>query len=142
MSQPTTDLSTVYAVQVPHKTGPAPMAITLGTLGLVVAALTTLSFLTDLRIDWDVAGPVAIAATGLGILVLGGLGMVLSRRRGEPSPIPAPAPPAPPSPPARPDYADQTPVAASAASAVDTNVITGNSAIGTQRADDVDPPTS
>lgn len=139
MSQPTTDLSTVYAVQVPHKTGPAPMAITLGTLGLVVAALTTLSFLTDLRIDWDVAGPVAIAATGLGILILGGLGMVLSRRRGDSSPIPAPAPPAPP---VRNAYADQTPVSASATSAVETMSIPQSSPMDTQRADDVEPPTS
>lgn len=142
MSQPTTDLSTVYAVQAPHKTGPAPMAITLGTLGLVVAALTTLSFLTDLRIDWDVAAPVAIAATGLGILILGGLGMVLSRRRGDSSPIPSPAPPVPPVPPVRNAYADQTPVSASATSAVETMSIPQSSPMDTQRADDVEPPTS
>lgn len=142
MSQPTTDVTNVYAVQAPLKTGPAPLAIALGTLGLVVATLTTLTFLTDLRIDWDVAGPVAIAATGLGILLLGGLGMILSRRRAGTSPVPAPEAAEHPGHPARPAYADQSPVAASATSAVETSSIPPTSPIGTQRADDVEPPTS
>lgn len=59
--------------------GPAPFAIVLGLLGLVVAGVTLVAELTDLTIPWDDLGPWTVVAAGLVVLLVGAIGLRASR---------------------------------------------------------------
>lgn len=58
--------------------GPAPFAVLLGVACLVVAGVGLAVQVSDLTIDWAVAGPVTIVVGGLLLVVVGWLGL---RRR-------------------------------------------------------------
>ena len=59
--------------------GPAPFAIVLGILGLVVAGVTLAAELTDVTIPWDNLGPWTVVAAGLLVLLVGAIGLRASR---------------------------------------------------------------
>jgi hypothetical protein len=61
--------------------GPAPFAIVLGLLGLLVAGATLLTELTDVSMPWTDLGPWSVVAAGLVVLVVGALGLRSSRTR-------------------------------------------------------------
>jgi hypothetical protein len=58
-----------------YRTGPAFVPVTVGILGLLVAALVLLQTATTVRIDWARLGPISIVVTGLVLVGLGLLGM-------------------------------------------------------------------
>ena len=62
--------------------GPAPFAIVLGILGLLVAGVTLLRELTDVTLPWTDLGPWSVVAAGLVVLVVGAIGLRSSRARG------------------------------------------------------------
>ena len=59
--------------------GPAPFAIVLGLLGLVVAGVTLAAELTDVTVPWDDLGPWTVVAAGLLVLLVGAIGLRASR---------------------------------------------------------------
>ena len=59
--------------------GPAPFAIVLGLLGLVVAGVTLVAELTDVSVPWDDLGPWTVVAAGLLVLLVGAIGLRASR---------------------------------------------------------------
>ena len=59
--------------------GPAPFAIVLGLLGLVVAGVTLAAELTDVNVPWDDLGPWTVVAAGLLVLLVGAIGLRASR---------------------------------------------------------------
>ncbi len=59
--------------------GPAPFAIVLGILGLVVAGVTLAAELTDVTVPWDDLGPWTVVAAGLLVLLVGAIGLRASR---------------------------------------------------------------
>ena len=61
--------------------GPAPFAIILGILGLVVAGAVLLGELTDLSLPWNDLGPWSVVAAGLVVLLVGAIGLRSSRSR-------------------------------------------------------------
>jgi hypothetical protein len=61
--------------------GPAPFALVLGLLGLVVAGATLLSELADVNVPWDDLGPWSVVAAGLVVLLVGAIGLRSSRSR-------------------------------------------------------------
>jgi hypothetical protein len=61
--------------------GPAPFAIILGILGLVVAGAVLLGELTDLSLPWNDLGPWSVVAAGLVVLLVGAIGLRSSRTR-------------------------------------------------------------
>lgn len=61
--------------------GPRLGTVLLGLLALLVAAWALVGNLTDLDLEPRTAGPVAIGGVGLLLLVLGLVGLVVSRRR-------------------------------------------------------------
>jgi hypothetical protein len=62
--------------------GPAPFALVLGLLGLVVAGSTLLAELTDLSLPWNDLGPWSVVAAGIVVLLVGAIGLRSSRNRG------------------------------------------------------------
>jgi hypothetical protein len=62
--------------------GPAPFAIILGILGLVVAGAVLLGELTDVSLPWNDLGPWSVVAAGLVVLLVGAIGLRSSRTRG------------------------------------------------------------
>jgi len=61
--------------------GPAPFALVLGLLGLVVAGATLLSELADVNVPWDDLGPWSVVAAGIVVLLVGAIGLRSSRAR-------------------------------------------------------------
>jgi hypothetical protein len=61
--------------------GPAPFALVLGLLGLVVAASTLLAELTDVTLPWNDLGPWSVVAAGIVVLLVGAIGLRSSRSR-------------------------------------------------------------
>ena len=59
--------------------GPAPFAIILGILGLLVAGVTLVSEVTDLTVPWDDLGPWTVVAAGIVVLLVGAIGLRASR---------------------------------------------------------------
>lgn len=113
-----------YAVKAPVKTGPAPFPIALGLLGLIVAVLVGTTQITSVDVNWRVAGPASIVVLGAALLLIGAAGLLSSRRRrGAVQPA-------------------STPTAESASWAVETSGSVDTSASATQRAAEVEPPTS
>lgn len=64
----------------PWLQGPAPFAIVLGLLGLLVAGGVLVSELTDLTFPWADLGPWTVVAAGLVIVLVGAIGLRSSRR--------------------------------------------------------------
>ncbi len=75
----------VSTAPVPVITGPAPVPIILGILGLVIAVTAVVTRAADLIIDWGRAGPVTVLGAGLLLVVFGLIGMRGRSRTGEPS---------------------------------------------------------
>lgn len=67
-------------VQPPRRTGPAPVSIVVGLVGLLVALGAGFSASTDLDPDWASIIPLAVVAVGLVIVVLGLAGLRSQRR--------------------------------------------------------------
>lgn len=61
--------------------GPAPFALVLGLLGLVVAGVTLVSELADVNVPWDDLGPWSVVAAGIVVLLVGAIGLRSSRAR-------------------------------------------------------------
>lgn len=62
-----------------HKSGPAPFAVLLGTLGLLTALAVVLSEVADVSIPWSGLGPWLVVGGGLAVVLVGLLGMRASR---------------------------------------------------------------
>ena len=62
-------------------TGPAPFALVLGLLGLLVAGSVLVGELTDVTLPWGDLGPWSVVAAGLGVLLVGAIGLRSSRSR-------------------------------------------------------------
>ncbi|MBR7743610.1 hypothetical protein KC207_09940 [Phycicoccus sp. BSK3Z-2] len=62
-----------------HRRGPAPFALLLGTLGLLLALAVLVGESVDLSPDWSVLGPWAVVAGGLLVVVVGLLGIRSNR---------------------------------------------------------------
>jgi len=62
--------------------GPAPFALVLGLLGLVVAGSTLVAELTDVTLPWNDLGPWSVVAAGIVVLIVGAIGLRSSRSRG------------------------------------------------------------
>jgi hypothetical protein len=60
--------------------GPAPFAVVLGLLGLLVAGAVLLTELTDVRFPWADLGPWTVVAAGLVVVLVGAIGLRSSRR--------------------------------------------------------------
>jgi hypothetical protein len=67
------------AAQPPYLRGPAPFAIILGLLGLLVAGVTLVSEVADLTVPWDDLGPWTVVAAGIVVLIVGAIGLRASR---------------------------------------------------------------
>jgi len=61
--------------------GPAPFALVLGLLGLLVAGSVLLNELTDVTLPWGDLGPWSVVAAGLVVLLVGAIGLRSSRAR-------------------------------------------------------------
>jgi hypothetical protein len=59
--------------------GPAPFAVVLGLLGLVVAAATLVTEVVGIDVPWDDLGPWSVVGAGVLVLLVGGLGLRASR---------------------------------------------------------------
>ncbi|WP_377644319.1 hypothetical protein [Oryzobacter terrae] len=59
--------------------GPAPFAIVLGLLGLVVAATTLFTEIVGIDVPWGDLGPWTVVGAGVLVLLVGGLGLRASR---------------------------------------------------------------
>lgn len=59
--------------------GPAPFAVVLGLLGLVVAAATLFTEVVGIDVPWDDLGPWSVVGAGVLVLLVGGLGLRASR---------------------------------------------------------------
>jgi hypothetical protein len=64
----------------PWLRGPAPFAIVLGLLGLLVAGATLVTELTDVSFPWADLGPWTVVAAGLVVVLVGAIGLRSSRR--------------------------------------------------------------
>ncbi len=62
-------------------TGPAPFALVLGILGLLVAGSVLVGELTDVTLPWGDLGPWTVVAAGLVVLLVGAIGLRSSRSR-------------------------------------------------------------
>ena len=62
-------------------TGPAPFALVLGLLGLLVAGSVLVGELTDITLPWGDLGPWSVVAAGLVVLLVGAIGLRSSRSR-------------------------------------------------------------
>ncbi len=65
--------------------GPAPFALVLGLLGLLVAGSVLVGELTDITLPWGDLGPWSVVAAGLVVLLVGAIGLRSSRRRDTPA---------------------------------------------------------
>ncbi|MGL5910221.1 MAG: hypothetical protein ACRCZP_09480, partial [Phycicoccus sp.] len=65
-----------------YRTGPAPVALVIGLLGLVLAISVLLTEVTELGVPWDDVGPWSVVVAGAVILLVGTLGLRSSRSRG------------------------------------------------------------
>ncbi|MGL5852834.1 MAG: hypothetical protein ACRCZD_18805 [Phycicoccus sp.] len=65
-----------------YRTGPAPVALVIGLLGLVLAVSVLLTEVTELGVPWDDVGPWSVVVAGAVILLVGTLGLRSSRSRG------------------------------------------------------------
>jgi len=82
---PTASTATMERAEPPEQEwlkGPAPFALVLGLLGLVVAGATLLSELADVNVPWDDLGPWSVVAAGIVVLLVGAIGLRSSRTRG------------------------------------------------------------
>lgn len=61
--------------------GPAPFAVVLGLLGLVVAAVTLFTEIVGFDVPWGDLGPWTVVGAGVLVLLVGGLGLRASRGR-------------------------------------------------------------
>jgi hypothetical protein len=61
--------------------GPAPFALVLGLLGLVVAGSVLVGELTDVSLPWNDLGPWSVVAAGVLVLLVGAIGLRSSRAR-------------------------------------------------------------
>ena len=61
--------------------GPAPFALVLGLLGLLVAGSVLVGELTDITLPWGDLGPWSVVAAGLVVLLVGAIGLRSSRSR-------------------------------------------------------------
>ncbi len=80
----TASTTTTTATEPPEQEwlkGPAPFALVLGLLGLVVAGATLLSELADVNVPWDDLGPWSVVAAGIVVLLVGAIGLRSSRAR-------------------------------------------------------------
>ncbi len=64
----------------PWLKGPAPFAIVLGILGLLVAAGVLLTELVDVTFPWADLGPWTVVAAGIVVVLVGAIGLRSSRR--------------------------------------------------------------
>jgi hypothetical protein len=62
-------------------TGPAPFALVLGLLGLLVAGSVLVAELTDITLPWGDLGPWSVVAAGLVVLLVGAIGLRSSLSR-------------------------------------------------------------
>jgi hypothetical protein len=77
-----TSATTAPALPEPtYLTGPAPFAVVLGLLGLLFAAATFLTQLTDLSLPWTDLGPWTVVGAGLVVVIVGAIGLRGSRTR-------------------------------------------------------------
>ncbi|MGL5929811.1 MAG: hypothetical protein ACRCY8_12825 [Dermatophilaceae bacterium] len=82
-AMPTTGTPTPATPTPPtYRTGPAPVALVIGLLGLVLAASVLLTEVTDLGVPWDDVGPWSVVVAGAVVLLVGTLGLRSSRSRG------------------------------------------------------------
>ena len=65
-----------------YLSGPAPFALVLGLLGLLVAGSVLVNELTDVTLPWGDLGPWSVVAAGLVVLLVGAIGLRSSRNRG------------------------------------------------------------
>jgi hypothetical protein len=65
-----------------YLSGPAPFALVLGLLGLLVAGSVLVNELTDITLPWGDLGPWSVVAAGLVVLLVGAIGLRSSRNRG------------------------------------------------------------
>ena len=65
-----------------YLSGPAPFALVLGLLGLLVAGSVLVNELTDISLPWGDLGPWSVVAAGLVVLLVGAIGLRSSRNRG------------------------------------------------------------
>ncbi len=65
-----------------YLSGPAPFALVLGLLGLLVAGSVLVDELTDITLPWGDLGPWSVVAAGLVVLLVGAIGLRSSRNRG------------------------------------------------------------
>lgn len=61
--------------------GPAPFALVLGILGLLVAGSVLVGELTDVHLPWGGLGPWSVVAAGVVVLLVGAIGLRASRSR-------------------------------------------------------------
>ena len=61
--------------------GPAPFALVLGLLGLLVAGSVLVGELTDVSLPWNDLGPWSVVAAGVLVLLVGAIGLRSSRAR-------------------------------------------------------------
>jgi len=59
--------------------GPAPFALVLGVLGLLVAAAVLINELADVSLPWQNLGPWSVVAAGVVVLLVGAIGLRSSR---------------------------------------------------------------
>ena len=64
-----------------YLSGPAPFALVLGLLGLLVAGSVLVNELTDISLPWGDLGPWSVVAAGLVVLLVGAIGLRSSRSR-------------------------------------------------------------
>lgn len=64
-----------------YLSGPAPFAVVLGLLGLLFAAATLFTQLTDVSLPWTDLGPWTVVAAGLVVVLVGAIGLRGSRNR-------------------------------------------------------------
>ena len=62
--------------------GPAPFALVLGLLGLLVAGSVLVNELTDVSLPWGDLGPWSVVIAGVVVLLVGAIGLRSSRNRG------------------------------------------------------------
>ena len=62
--------------------GPAPFALVLGVLGLLVAGSVLVNELTEVSLPWGDLGPWSVVNAGVVVLLVGAIGLRSSRNRG------------------------------------------------------------
>lgn len=65
----------------PYRPGPAPFALVLGVLGLLVAGVVLLAEVAEVGVPWSALGPWTVVAGGLLVVLVGLLGLRGDRRR-------------------------------------------------------------